>query len=411
MPGIQDLSDAELAAIAGGGTVAGTAGAAPDITTLSDAELQGMAAPTAPAPAAPSVPGQISIPGLGKPSLIGMAKSLFETAKSGVTLPGDVYQGKVDPLSEQGIKRATDLASVTMLPSAGRTIAAKAVPETTIADLKAAATPTYQRLTELGNTVPLTSQAKIDLTQSVVNELGPQGLRSANAPRTYREITRMSGASDLNDIAIARDKMRDIANGISENRLIRVTGHDSTAARKAMDKLDDQIEQLSPGWVDAMKQADANWAAARRADKVLKEADKGQKGRLGSFDTNETRAKGYTMDELAAIKRAHQGGALGTGLSAVGAALNPFHGGIAGVIPAIHALSSPLTALAGVPAGVAADVLAKQLRKRALNQAVQKILSRSPVAQGRLPQFNVGLPRLPVPAPTLGLPLALPREQ
>jgi hypothetical protein len=179
-----------------------------------------------------------------------------------------------------------------------------------------------------------------------------------------------------------------------------------------MNKLDSQIEELSPGWVGAMKEADANWAAARRAETVLKEADKGQKGRLGSFDTNETRAKGFTKEELAAVKKAHQGGILGAGLNAIGGGLNPFHGGIpSAVTVGAHAITSPLTFAAGVPGGILADVLAKSLRKRALNQAIEKIISRSPVAQQRFPQFNVGLPQLRIPPPTTALPLVLPRDQ
>lgn len=42
-----------------------------------------------------------------------MAKSAFQAA----TLPGDVYAGKVDPLSEQGIARSLDLAGLVTLGS------------------------------------------------------------------------------------------------------------------------------------------------------------------------------------------------------------------------------------------------------------------------------------------------------
>src|SRR5436190_445863 len=48
-----------------------------------------------------SPPGTISLPfGLGTPSLIGTIKGLLSGAQSATTLPRDVYQGKVDPLSE-----------------------------------------------------------------------------------------------------------------------------------------------------------------------------------------------------------------------------------------------------------------------------------------------------------------------
>ena len=44
---------------------------------------------------------------------------LAQDAWSGITLPRDVYQGKVDPLSADAIGRATNLAMLTMLGATG----------------------------------------------------------------------------------------------------------------------------------------------------------------------------------------------------------------------------------------------------------------------------------------------------
>lgn len=49
----------------------------------------------------------------GKPVgnvITGLASGLAQSAYSAVTLPGDVYAGKVDPTSEEGIQRSADLA-------------------------------------------------------------------------------------------------------------------------------------------------------------------------------------------------------------------------------------------------------------------------------------------------------------
>jgi len=264
--------------------------------------------------------------------------------------------------------------------------AGKVAANVTAEELKGAARPIYEQAARVGNTIAVNAE---DISKGIAADLHEASLRQANAPRTYRELTRLSGAEDLNDVAIARDKMCDIANGISENRLIKVSGNDSTAARQAMNALDEQIDQLSPGWVSAMKEADANWAAAKRAELVAKEAEK---NRLGSFGNNEGRVKGFTPEEIAAAKRANQGGALGAALNAVGATLNPFHGGklegaIRGAAHAGAAFASGGTSLipsiAGIPVGMAADVAARALRQRALNQATQRILARSPLAQQR----------------------------
>jgi hypothetical protein len=66
-------------------------------------------------PTAP-VAGQITLPLIGAPSLIGLLKSLW----SGATLPGDVLAAKVDPLSDEGIARSGDLALMGRLSAANQ---------------------------------------------------------------------------------------------------------------------------------------------------------------------------------------------------------------------------------------------------------------------------------------------------
>jgi hypothetical protein len=49
--------------------------------------------------------------GLGlQEDAIGLGRGLYEQAKSGFTLPGDVYAGRTDPNSDEAIRRSTDLA-------------------------------------------------------------------------------------------------------------------------------------------------------------------------------------------------------------------------------------------------------------------------------------------------------------
>jgi len=55
---------------------------------------------------------QISIGGW-KPSLIESGKALIESAKRTFTAPGEAYQGKLDPLSEEGLARAREMALLT----------------------------------------------------------------------------------------------------------------------------------------------------------------------------------------------------------------------------------------------------------------------------------------------------------
>jgi hypothetical protein len=317
----------------------------------------------------------------------------FVTPMLGLTggLARDVATGAASALGSEGLGRAfkgtqaepiaRGVGAVTGGLAGAKTGAGRIAANVTAEELKAAARPTFEEAARIGNTIAVPGE---DIAKSIGSDLHEAALRQSNAPRTYRELTRLSGAEDLNDVAIARDKMRDIANGISDNRLIRVSGSDSTAARNAMNALDAQIEQLSPGWVPTMKEADANWAAAKRAETIAKEAEK---NRLGSFGNNESRAKGFTPAEIAAVKRAHQGGTLRAGLNAIGGGLNPFHGGLTGAIAAAaHAPAAYFsggTSLLGIPAGMLSDAAAAALRRRALDQATQQVLARSPLAQSR----------------------------
>ncbi len=327
---------------------------------------------------------QIGIPLPGgrsfTPSLIGMAKGLLNAGQSFYELPGDVLAGRVDPMSEEGLNRAREGAMLTALPSPAKSLVS-APAKVTATELKTAATPVYNELRETGNVV--TSIPGKEMVQEITDFLHPQALRPNSAERTFSELKVLNKAEDLNDVAIVRDKLRDVANGIADNKLVRVTGNDSRAARQAMGQLDTKMEALSPGWTSKMGEADANWAAAKRIETVQKEANKGQKGRLGSFDSNEMRAKGYTADELAAIKKAHQGGMPGAALSAIGAALNPFHGGVSAAVPAALGVVSHGASLPFIPLGMAADAAAKMLRSRALNNAINKLASRSPLARSR----------------------------
>ena len=50
-----------------------------------------------------------------------MIKAIPKSIYSGATLPGDVVTGKVDPMSDEGIKRTTDLAGIAMTGSFGGT--------------------------------------------------------------------------------------------------------------------------------------------------------------------------------------------------------------------------------------------------------------------------------------------------
>jgi hypothetical protein len=331
---------------------------------------------------------------LGLPSLVGApatgaSRSVIGHALSAAPGGGSYEESKDKAdIAMMGIRPAIP-GPVTAQALAQRAAAKTAAKGVTTSQLETAATPVYEGLTQRGNTIVLPKGVGKQMADDIETILHPQSLRPGSAERTFGHLKLLDKVEDLNDVAIIRDKLRDTANGIANDRIAIVKGRDAEAARRSMKMLDQEMDRLSPGWTADMAEADSNWAAMRRMKSVQKEAEKGKKGRLGSFDSKESRAKGFTKEELEAVKRADTGGALGTALNAVGAGLNPFHGGIGPVISAAaHGAATLPTAglnwlayAAGVPVGMAADKGARLLRQRALDKALSQISRRSPLGQ------------------------------
>lgn len=115
-------------------------------------------AQTAEAPAGPYI---------GSPNfrLSTILRHVFDTAKSGATLPGDVYAGRVDPTSEEGIERAADLAMF------ATPVAPKAVPRAAAPSAPAAAAPARAEIAAAAENVGM-EIPRVALMPSWVQKVG-----------------------------------------------------------------------------------------------------------------------------------------------------------------------------------------------------------------------------------------------
>jgi len=328
------------------------------------------------------VPGQISIPGIGKPSIIGFLKGLYGTAKSGVTLPGDVYAGRVDPLSDEGIGRAADLATITSMGNMPSVARRSATAPLSAAKIEEAATKTYQDITEASMATPIAAPSApvsrdymAPLTGErpvpAVQQIGPTtrdianhvrqfaeegGPRAKTAPLVHAEIDSMLKAKDLGDLI---DSRRELTRIIREE-----SGPDIAAAGMALKKLDPVIDYFSPGTSKALREADINYAIAKRsADieaKIQKAIDKERDQTLAGNRIKKTvepllekkGAERMSPDVRAAIERAARPG-MAVNMLRPFAAFDPTSRALGPMLSGLAGFAHP-GALAAMPVGMAA---------------------------------------------------------
>ncbi len=359
----------------------------------------------------------VNLPFIGQPSLGGMAKSMYEGAKSGATLPGEVYAGKVDPLSDEGIKRATDLAALTQLPSMASGAQRAATPALAAPEIEKAATTVYDALRDKARAIPVRPDALENISNKiyeVVNQIGP---REKNAPQAYaaiKDIAKPGGKGDLGDLLESRKQLARIAR--------EGEGEDIAAAAIARDRIDTLLDKPYPGLVNQLRAADKNYAIAMNASKVdqnikdaiLQAGDSGTGGNVGNKIKQAVapmlqkgRDEYLSPGVRATIENVTRPGVAVNALRPL-SAFDPTHSklgmyGAGALTPGI--LANPL--LAGIPAGgYAARAMYDRIMKNRAAQISAAMRAEAPATlaqRGYQPSGIIGLPPLPVPSPTTGI--------
>lgn len=273
-----------------------------------------------------------------------LAKSLY----SAVTLPGDVYQGNVSMMGEDGhtnpevINRAAELASLAGPTSAvagsGPAIAAvaglgKQVPVAPTREaLLAAATQGYDKARGLG--VDIDPSAVVGLGQRIVQDLDSKGISGELAPKTFSILARAGQAPPDSVATLSNLETLRRAFGHAASDFQNPT--EQLAARAAKGHLDDYLAAIPDADVirgpaseasQVLKDARGNYAAAKRSEQITDAveaadlqaaaANSGQnignanRQRLKSILTSDRKSAGYSDEELAQMEQVIRGTGLG----------------------------------------------------------------------------------------------------
>lgn len=381
------------------------------------------------APAKPATLGglpEISIGGF-KPSLIGLAKGLFSGAQSAATLPRDVNQGTVDPLSEEGIGRAAEMASMTALPSAGRSMAMRAAEAApTSAALKDATTEAYQKVHDMG--LELKPKPVEALSGQIEQTLVDKGITPRNAQPIYEALGTLKNPPE-GAVITSRgfDNLR--------KEMVQATqsadGSMRTGGGVVIKALDDYLANLPASHVisgdaqAAAKQfsiARENFKATKRlgitegkdalgelnaatahsgqnADNAMRQAFK-QMIRPDKYGKTLAEKEGFNAQEIAAINKIARGGFTNNTLRWLGKLAPTDVGKITATAMAGHYTGG--LSLLGSAGALGAKLIADSVTKRRAAALRDLVASRSPLGQAGAPAGIIGMSPISVP-PTLGL--------
>ena len=344
---------------------------------------------------------------------------LLGAIKSAFTLPGDVYAGRVDPNSDEGIARAMGLAGLAgptntfgSTIAGGVRMAAPKVAAPSAEALKSASKSGYEAVKGMG--VDYASGAVSNLSSSLRRDLENDGIIRELAPKTHAVLDKLGNAppdsvAPLSSLEAARRTFghaaKDFANPTEQ-----------LAAKRAQEGLEGFIGAPPNGAVTGGQEASAksaattlgaareNYAAAKRSERLSgisdqadlnaavshsgQNLDNALRQRVRSILNSPKQRAGFADEELAALEEVARGtpsrnalrviGNLAGGGGGLGAVVAGATSGAAG-----NAVGGPIAgalAGAGVPAaGFAAKKLAGALTSKALSRADEMVRQRSPL--------------------------------
>ena len=347
---------------------------------------------------------------------------IIGSLKRAFTLPGDVATGKVDPMSPEGIQRASELAAIASPMSAasragegGAIGLRQALADAPTAEaLRDAGKAGYQQAREAA--VDFYPGAVNDMAASLKSSLNDTGLLKELAPTTHKWLDDLatqqpSGTvAPLSGLVAARQAFARVGRQIDP--ATRAPTQDAVAAQRVLGVLDEFLQKPSAGSVvsgdaagagEALARANANYAAGMRSNQVngiedaadlgAAAANSGQnigntiRQRVKSLLLNPKQSAGYSPDELAALREVTEGtpvrntaryvGNLLGGGGGLGAVVTGGVGGAAG-----GAIGGPFGVLAGAASpllGVLSKKADNAMTRGALNAADELIRKRSPL--------------------------------
>jgi len=352
---------------------------------------------------------------------------ILGAAKRAFMLPSQVYQGEIDPLSDEGIARATELASFATpinpayrageaaIPGVLQNLRKADTPVPTAAELKTASSAGYDAVRDAG--VDYAAPAVRDMATQMRSKLESDGFLPELTPKTFGVLGRLEAPPDG---AIATIGGLDAARKSLKNaRLDFANPPERDAARRLIEGLDGFIENPPEASVLAgpaaeaastLRSARGNHAAAKRsenlegirygADLRAAAANSGQnidnatRQRLASLLLNSKASAGFSAGERGAIEDVVRGtptnnamryiGNLLGGGGGLGMAVTGAMGAAGGVAAGGSSASAAIGALVGPAIGSGAKALAGRGTERALASVDRATRMRSPLYEQRL---------------------------
>ena len=348
--------------------------------------------------------------------------------KRALTLPGDVYTGKTDPMSPEGLDRAMDLAGLATPVNPAVRVGDRAIPGVKMAlEKRMPKAPTREQLrataggqykTARDANVDFSADAVANMAASTQRRLEADGVIDEIAPKTHRILGKLQAVPDsgnpvvnLNGLEAAR---RSFSKGPARDFASENAATERGAARSVIQSIDDFLRSArrdetgvvagapAPA-IDTLTAARGNHAAAKRSETLegITEAatrraaashsgqniDNTLRGRVASALERPKVVGGFDDAERAALEAVAQGtpvrnatrfvgnvlaGGGGVGMTALG-----LGGGAAGA-----ATLGPMGAAIGaaVPViGFGARQAANSMTDRALMKAAEQTRKRSPL--------------------------------
>ncbi len=337
--------------------------------------------------------------------------------KRSVTAPRDAYQGKFDAMSDEGIKRAGEMAMTASPMSAPMSAGERVVPGVlknfvqttpkvpTAEALKEAAKAGYDTAKKSG--VEYSSAAVGKMAGDIQRALETDGVIAELSPKTFTILGKLGNPPEgsvatFEGLDAARKALGHAAGDFANPT-------EQFAARKALEQLDGFVEAADPASVvagtataarDAIKGARGNYAAASRSDRVTGLEDvadlnaaasnSGQnignslRQRIASVLKSDKVGRGFNEEELAAARQVVEG----TPTRNSARKLANLLGGGGGLGAAVYGLTGAagsvanpgMAAIAGLPiVGAGLKALENGLTKREVSALDEMVRSRSPL--------------------------------
>jgi hypothetical protein len=371
---------------------------------------------------------------------------LVGMVKRALTLPGDVYTGKVqmtDPetgrTSDEAIRRSAEMAGVVTpvnpmvrsgdmaIPGVANSLRQGKVAPPSAEALRSAGAKGYDSVRNMG--VRYNSRAVANHAATIRQGLEQDGILAELAPKTFKIIDKLStppagSEAPLTGLIAARRALKNA-------RTDFLNPTEKLAAERVIKQLDEFIGAADPKAVVAgaaskagkvLDDANANYAASKRSDFLTGKLDKADRQaavansglniensirqRANDVLNSEKLQKGFTKGELAAIRKVAEGNVSRNTLRFVGNLLGGggglgavISGGAGGAVGGMVGGPAGMVAGAAIPAiGMGAKVAGGRLARGAMQGVDAATRMRSPLYQEML--LNAPLEPMPTTIPS-----------